>query len=61
MTPQQNQIEITAMAEAVAAAKNARRVMREQNKKTPGSYSFMEMRQMDLDIETLEAEIRRST
>lgn len=53
--------EIQAMKDAVVAAKNARRIMHEQVRAGTHEYTFMEFRQLDLDIEKCEAEIRRST
>lgn len=60
MQPQTEAQEIQLMTEALAAARQMQAAIKADIRAGKKVANFMELRQLQLDVETLEAEIRRS-
>mgnify|MGYP001586501319 CR=1 FL=1 len=61
MVTTQNSMEIQFLTDALAVAREARRVVLREIKEGKRVLNFMELRQLDMDIKTTEDELRRST
>lgn len=61
MNPQQDQQERQMIAEAVAIAKVTKQQMLDEIRAGTREVNFAELRQLDMDIQQCEQELRRST